>query len=135
FTDAECRTYWRSSAVKRYLSERATAILRKQDGARAWHTADDPDTVSRRAGEISLDASAGSDGAVIGDRIGLDPETGEEVCLLRPGFLREAPQDIPHGTPGGYTNHRCRCLECRRAHRQHAQSYRQRCATEARKAA
>ena len=24
---------------------------------------------------------------------------------------------IPHGTHGGYTNHRCRCDDCREAHR------------------
>ena len=31
--------------------------------------------------------------------------------------LRRSPEGIPHGTRGGYTNHRCRCDLCRKAQR------------------
>ena len=32
--------------------------------------------------------------------------------------------EVPHGTAGGYTNHRCRCVECRRAWSLHISEYR-----------
>lgn len=31
---------------------------------------------------------------------------------------------IPHGTLGGYTNHGCRCDDCRRANRENQRTYR-----------
>lgn len=30
---------------------------------------------------------------------------------------------MKHGTPGGYTNHRCRCDECRTAWREYRRGY------------
>lgn len=33
--------------------------------------------------------------------------------------LRRSSEGIPHGTFGGYTNHRCRCDLCRAANREH----------------
>lgn len=32
--------------------------------------------------------------------------------------------DIPHGTTGGYTNHACRCDECRAASTEHGRKQR-----------
>lgn len=34
--------------------------------------------------------------------------------------------DIPHGRPGSYTNHRCRCPECREAWRLYCRDNRER---------
>lgn len=35
-------------------------------------------------------------------------------------------RNIPHGTSGGYTNHKCRCPKCRRAWREYIEARRKR---------
>ena len=48
----------------------------------------------------------------------VDPEYGKGRRL------RRSPEGIPHGTTGGYRNHRCRCDECRAAQREALRRYR-----------
>jgi hypothetical protein len=50
------------------------------------------------------------------DYIVPDPEYGKG--------RRRKDTSIPHGTRGGYTNHRCRCDLCRHAQREYIGAYR-----------
>lgn len=76
---------------------------------------DDNYFIDRPAGEVSLDAPAPDHSGTVSDLIGVDEDgrifLGESLgnsCLADPRV-------IPHGTLGGYTNHRCRCTPCRQA--------------------
>lgn len=75
---------------------------------------------------FSLDAVVeGYDGgrSTLGDALGVMPD-GEIVCFLPRKRGRVLSSGI-HGTDSGYTNHRCRCPECRQAHaRVRRESYR-----------
>ena len=59
------------------------------------------------------------DGAI---ELGLDPAEvayrGDIISHLHPrrGDVLTDPRKIPHGTAGGYTNHKCRCTRCRAAY-------------------
>lgn len=84
---------------------------------------------------ISLDAPA-PDGGRIGDSIGRDPwglvddvidvgldpaevaYAGDLIADIpfRGGGALADPRSIPHGTMGGYSNHKCRCGDCRGAY-------------------
>lgn len=44
-------------------------------------------------------------------------------CSNRCSRIGASPS-VPHGTRSGYSYHRCRCDECKRAHREGAQRYR-----------
>lgn len=75
---------------------------------------DDTYFIDRPAGEVSLDASA--PWGRIGDLLQVDEDGvphlgGNRLC--HSGLAD--PRLIPHGTLGGYTNHRCRCTPCRQA--------------------
>lgn len=76
---------------------------------------DDTYFIDRPAGEVSLDARAPGGSGTVADLIGVDEDgmvfLGESLgssCFADPRL-------VPHGTLGGYTNHRCRCTPCRRA--------------------
>lgn len=75
---------------------------------------------------FSLDAVVeGFDGgrATFGDAVGVMPD-GEVICFLPRKRGRTLGSGI-HGTDSGYTNHRCRCSQCRQAHaRVRRESYR-----------
>lgn len=75
---------------------------------------DDTYFIDRPAGEVSLDAPA--PWGRIGDLLHLGEDGvaslgGERLC--HSGLTD--PRMVPHGTLGGYTNHRCRCTPCRQA--------------------
>jgi hypothetical protein len=71
---------------------------------------------------FSLDAPTPDGDGVLGDCVGVDAD-GEIVCLL-PRRRGDVMGHIPHGTTGGYTNHRCRCRRCRDAHAAYMRAYR-----------
>lgn len=76
---------------------------------------DDTYFVDRPAGEISLDAPAPDRGGTVADLIGV---TEDGVIFLGESLGISGladPRRVPHGTLGGYTNHRCRCVPCRKA--------------------
>ena len=76
---------------------------------------DDTYFIDRPAGEVSLDAPAPDHSGSVSDLIGVDEDgyifLGES--LGNSGLAD--PRVIPHGTLGGYTNHRCHCGPCRQA--------------------
>ena len=76
---------------------------------------DDTYFIDRPAGEVSLDAPAPDHSGTVSDLIGVD-EDGRIVLGESIGISGLAdPRLVPHGTLGGYTNHRCRCTPCRKA--------------------
>lgn len=76
---------------------------------------DDTYFIDRPAGEVSLDAPAPDRAGTVADLIGVDENgvifLGESLGVH--GLVD--PRLVPHGTLGGYTNHRCRCTPCRHA--------------------
>ena len=74
---------------------------------------DDTHFVDRPSGEISLDAPAPKGEGTIGSLVGRD-EDGQLISFVQPHVSLFDPTHIPHGTLGGYTNHRCRCTPCRK---------------------
>ena len=87
---------------------------------------DDTYFIDRHTGEISIDAPAPDGYGTMADLLGVGEDGAVFIgdCRhaerggpsVRLGFQGLAdPQQIPHGTLGGYTNHRCRCKPCRQA--------------------
>lgn len=88
-------------------------------------TADDTHFVARNPRDISLDTTSPNGDLSLADLIGVN-EDGEVVVFdvratngrRRPmgqrGSLCDLSQ-VPHGTLGGYNNHKCRCVKCRAA--------------------
>lgn len=62
---------------------------------------------------MSLDKPIGDarDGATVGSMFGVDEE-GQVFCFLPRTRGYAMGRLIPHGTPGGYTNHGCHCRAC-----------------------
>lgn len=82
---------------------------RQDDTHIVWPDRKQPD---RSMKTISLDALApGMHGATFGDLIGVD-EDGEIISFLPRSRGFAMGRHIPHGTPGGYTNHGCKCPRC-----------------------
>lgn len=76
---------------------------------------DDTHFIDRPAGEVSLDARAPDGTGTVADLIGIS-EDGVIFLAESLGTHGLAdPRLVPHGTLGGYTNHRCHCGPCRQA--------------------
>lgn len=77
--------------------------------------ADDTYIVYRPNWTVSLDGPATGAEGIVSDYLGTD-EDGELINFLpRERSALTMPALIPHGTLGGYNNHKCRCCKCRAA--------------------
>ena len=89
-----------------YIAQQTTEL----DRLIAEQRRDDTHYVRQR--DISLQTILNRDsGLMLGDLIGI-AEGGELVNFARICNEPVPWDDIPHGTPGGYTNWKCRCSRC-----------------------
>ena len=66
---------------------------------------------------FSLDATLpGSTELTFADVVGIDVDGQVRIFAPRPMGHVLVGSKIPHGTSGGYTNWKCRCASCRKAH-------------------
>lgn len=99
--------------------------------------ADDTYRISRPMHEISFDAPApGSTEGTVTDVVGVeydfagladgDYDDPKIVSFLPREETNISSSNVPHGTTGGYRNHKCRCVPCTSAQRKAVAEYRAR---------